>query len=124
MGLISKHVSQSIKILPEEEINRPVFMDPRPDLTDDHHIWNVLLRNAYESHPEDSKKSEEFCGVLNGLRCGGTRLRFGKNGWELKPDIDVSGKVAWSNHADYNEMKEQYLVPWSDWVIRALNELK
>jgi hypothetical protein len=127
MGLISKHIKKTemIPSLPSEEqiIGKPIYQDPRPDLADDHHLWNELLLYALKFQPQDQQKSEEFCGVLHGLRCGGTRLRLGKNGWELMPDIDISGNVAWSNPAEYNQMKKQYLVPWSDWIAGALNQL-
>jgi hypothetical protein len=103
----------------------PIYEDPRPDLAEDSHLWNELLRIAYEFHPQLPEKNAEFCGVLNGMRCGGTRIRAGKNGWVLRPDIDPTGRVAWSSQAEYDEMKQKYLARWLEWLkfaLRRLNE--
>jgi len=101
----------------------PIYEDPRPDLAEDSHLWKELLRIAYVFHPLESEKSAEFCGVLNGMRCGGTRIRPGKSGWVLRPDIDPTGRKAWRSQADYDEMKEKYLTRWMEWLRFALRKL-
>lgn|GEM_PF-3436479 len=101
----------------------PIYEDPRPDLAEDSHLWNELLRIAHTFHPLDAEKSAEFCAVLNGMRCGGTRIRAGKSGWVLRPDINPTGRVAWSSQAEYDEMKEKYLARWLDWLRIALKRL-
>lgn len=124
MGIINKHLNPAQTSLPEVAFERlPVYEDPRPDLADDHYLWNQLLRIAYEFNREERAQSAEFCGVLNGMRCGGTRLRPGKNGWVLRPDIDESGVVAWQSQTEYDTYKERYLVRWLEWLRFALKKL-
>jgi len=128
MGIIAKHLATTTRSEPETiQIHTPPphWQDPRPDLAEDHELWNELLKIAYHFHPMEPEKSAEFCAVLNGMRCGGTRIRPGKSGWVLRPDIDPTGRVAWNSQAEYDEMKEKYLARWMEWLrfaLRRLNE--
>ena len=45
---------------------RPVDLDPRPDLEEDHRDWVAVLAAA--------RQDSELHGLLHGLRCGGARL--------------------------------------------------
>lgn len=45
---------------------RPVDLDPRPDLEEDHRDWVAVLAAAWQD--------SELHGLLHGLRCGGARL--------------------------------------------------
>lgn len=118
-----KKKAETDKPTPQPFAPPPIYEDPRPDLAEDSHLWNELLRIAYQFHPMEPEKSAEFCGVLNGMRCGGTRIRPGKSGWVLRPDIDPTGRVAWSSQAEYDEMKEKYLARWMEWLRFALKKL-
>ncbi|MEK8132924.1 hypothetical protein WMW72_34085 [Paenibacillus filicis] len=90
----------------------PYHIDPRPDLTEDHHLWAALLELAAEY-------DEELTALLNGFRCGGTRIRFGDTRWTLRPDIDPSGRAAWSSQAEYEGERNKYLREWAG-VLTAL----
>lgn len=106
------------KHLQPTEYHRPPYTeDPRPDLQEDHQLWCRLLELAMERH------GEELAGILNGFRCGGTRLKKGKTSYLLRPDIDPNGKVAWESVAEYEQMKNKYLEPWRKEVVALLKEL-
>jgi hypothetical protein len=94
----------------------PSWMDPRPDLGADSKLWQELFTLAAE-------RSEEFCEVLRGFRAGGTRLRPGKTVWILRPDIETTGRFAWSSQAEYDEMKEKFLQPWIGTLGDVLKQL-
>lgn len=96
----------------------PSWRDPRPDLKADSALWGALLRIA-------EGKSDAFCGVLNGFRCGGTRIKAGKSGWVLRPDIDSTGRHAWESQEEYDELKGKFLKPYIDngWLVEALKKL-
>lgn len=94
----------------------PHWIDPRPDLKEDTALWTALLELAHEY-------DDEICAVLNGFRCGGTRLKFGESRWVLRPDIDPTGRIAWESQAAYDEMKEKYLKEWFGVLGAMLDEL-
>ncbi|WP_256846869.1 hypothetical protein [Paenibacillus sp. Pae108] len=104
----------------------PPTRDPRPDLTDDVHLWADLLLMADGKDKEAGRiygEVDTLCGVLNGFRCGGTRLRAGKSMWVLKPDIDPSGIAAWESQAEYDDFKARYLQQWGDVIPDLLKAL-
>lgn len=106
------------KHLKPAEYHRPPYTeDPRPDLLEDHQLWTRLLELAMEKH------GEELAGILNGFRCGGTRIREGKKGYVLRPDIDPAGNVAWQSAEEYEKMKAKYLEQWRNEVAALLKEL-
>lgn len=108
---LAKHL-QSI------EYHRPPYTeDPRPDLQEDHQLWIRLLELAMKRY------GEELAGILHGFRCGGTRLRRGKNGYLLRPDIDPTDSVAWPSVEEYEAMRDKYLAPWREEVIALLKGL-
>ncbi|WP_201319086.1 hypothetical protein [Paenibacillus sp. EPM92] len=98
-------------------------LDPRPDLTEDAHLWRDLLQLADEMDKEAGREYEKvdtLCSTLNGFRCGGTRLRAGKSIWVLKPDI---GRDAWESQAEYDDFKARYLQQWGDVIPGLLQEI-
>ena len=70
-------------------------------------------------------RSEKFAGTVHGFRCGGTRIKRGKLGWVLRPDVDPTGRTAWESQAEYDEFKERFLKPYIEngWLLWALREL-
>lgn len=118
-----KKKAETDKPTPQPFAPLPIYEDPRPDLAEDSHLWNELLCIAYAFHPLLPEKNAEFCGVLNGMRCGGTRLRQGKNGWVLRPDIDPTGRVAWVSQEEYEYFRDKYLKEWFTWLKYALKRL-
>lgn len=49
--------------------------DPRPDLKDDSDLWQEVLVEARRVDP-DPDGPDSLCGLLHGLRCGGSRLQW------------------------------------------------
>jgi len=86
-------------------------------LNDDSAIWTELLKLAMNKH------GEELAGILHGFRCGGTRLKRGRNGYVLRPDVDPTGAVAWPSMEEYEAMRDKYLAPWREEVTTLLKEL-
>ena len=70
------------------------------------------------------RHGEELVGILNGFRCGGTRIREGKKGYVLRPDIDPTGHVAWENVEEYERLKNKYLEPWRHQIAKLLKEVE
>lgn len=107
---------QAVDVAPVPEVRKftppPINQDPRPDLQEDHHLWNRLL--TLSCSVPDIKKATDLVGVLHGMRCGGTRLRKGQNGgYVLRPDIDPTGCTAWESQQAYEEVRDRYLKPHS-----------
>lgn len=100
----------------------PIWLDPRPDLKEDHEAWSKLLRMACLMDPPEV--GVPLCGLLNGLRCGGTRLKKNsKAKWILRPDIDPTGRTAWSSREEYEEIREKYVVPEGERIAKLLEQL-
>lgn len=58
----------------------PYHVEPRPDLTEDTKVWQVLLHNALQlDEPE-----REVYGLLHGIRCIGGHIEVEKKGRERK----------------------------------------
>lgn len=99
-----------------------IDVDPRTDLSGDSEKWSTLLKMALE-------RDEKMCGVLNGMRCGGTRIKLGRTPtggyrWILQPDIDPTGRLAWESQKDYEEMRDKYLKPYFGEVTELLRKLE
>lgn len=114
---------QKEKAKPLQQYQRPpVWEDPRPDLSEDHHLWKRFLKLA--ANMPDEKEAYELTGVLNGMRCGGTLLVQGKNGgYVLRPLIDP--ERGWASQEDYEELRDKFLKPHFEKVkvvLKLLNE--
>jgi len=103
--------------------------DPRPDITEDSHLWANLLQMAAEQDKEAGRVYGEhdntICGVLNGFRCNGTRLKAGsmrgEGIWSLQPDFEPT--EAWESQEEYDDFKKRYLGPYGTLLINLLREL-
>ena len=110
MGIVSKFLNAA------EEAGILEY-DSRPDLKEDHPQWEWIIREA-------QKVSADLAGVLDGLRCGGTRLKKVKGQWVLRPDVDPTGKLAWESVEEYEKMRDEYLMPHKDRVVELLRRMK
>ena len=108
---LSKHLQPTTHSRPSYTI------DPRPDLAEDSEKWTKLLQLAMNKH------GEELAGILHGFRCGGTRLKRGRNGYVLRPDVDPTGTLAWPSMEEYEAMRDKYLTPCREEVTKLLKEL-
>lgn len=99
---------------PEEVLERAKIADPRPDLAEDSALWKTLLNLAQEQNPM-------LAGVLHGFRCQGTRIRQGKNGYVLRPDIDPV--FAWPSQEDYERERDRWLKPHAEEITALLKRL-
>ena len=110
MGIVSKFLEEA------DEMGM-VEYDSRPDLKEDHHLWEWIIREA-------QKVNMDLAGVLDGLRCGGTRLKKVKGQWVLRPDVDPTGKVAWESVEEYEKMRDEYLMPHKERMVKLLRKMK
>ncbi|MBV6417399.1 MAG: hypothetical protein CMLOHMNK_02061 [Steroidobacteraceae bacterium] len=87
--------------------------DPRPDLADDHNLWQRLLPLAYE---EDGEATHGAFGALHGLRCAGGRL-------QAKPE---GGLVLAGDPAEpdaWRTAKRDFLAPHKEVIAKLLSQL-
>lgn len=103
--------------LSDKPVNEKLVTDPRPDLSDDHHLWNDLLYIA-------AQKNEMLAGVLHGFRCMGTRIRKNRDGkFVLRADIDSDGNRAWESQGQYDEARDYWLKGYRNEVVELLGQL-
>lgn len=113
MAIMTKHIKTVEPFNPPADDlvpfkSMPSWLDPRPDLKADSQLWHELFTLAEQQY------GEKLLQVLNGFRCGGTRIKPGKTTWVLRPDIDSTGRRAWESQEEYDEMKRKYLQRWID----------
>lgn len=122
----SQQEDQQMKVAQEEldcireavtHFQNKKIQDPRPDLKEDSRLWHKLLKLAYE-------KNKNLAGVLHGFRCMGTRIKKVGDDWVLRPQIDLTGNLAWSSEDDYRENATIWLQPYRNEVIELLSQLK
>lgn len=122
MGFLSKQAQKQADVVEGDWFPLPddldiyLITDPRPDLKEDHQLWEDLLLRA-------TLHSEELAGHLHGLRGGGTRIRKAKGWYVLRPDIDPTGRVAWERKEDYEELRDKYLKPHLDVIVQLLKAM-
>lgn len=131
MGSFSKTLQQTKTeqetppVTPDEqqttEIKPPeLWEDPRPDLADDHKLWQRFLKAAHNL--PDEKIAFQVTGILNGIRCGGTLLVKGNNGFVLRPLIDPD--KGWGSLQEYEYMRDKYMKPHIESIKVLLAVLK
>lgn len=99
---------------PEEVLERAKIADPRPDLEEDSALWKALLNLAQGENPM-------LAGVLHGFRCQGTRIRQGRSGYVLRPDIDPV--FAWPSQKEYEKERDRWLKPHAEEIANLLRRL-
>lgn len=99
--------------LPPED---QALTDPRPDLAEDSELWAKLFDLA-------QKEAPYLATTLHGFRCMGTRIRRGRAGYVLRPDVDPTGDRAWENFKEYEEMRNRWLRPHAGKVAELLRRL-
>ncbi len=115
-------------------------LDPRPDLTGDHRLWQAVLAEAWmmderagekvtekaarQTVPGKGSKSKAFYGLLHGLRCGGARLQKHRlrNGKEfLKLDYQpLIGPGSWNEEKLIKDWLEPHKGQMKECFERAL----
>ncbi|MHB9033140.1 MAG: hypothetical protein ACYC6L_08845 [Anaerolineae bacterium] len=88
-----------------------ILRDPRPELADDHAIWERLLALAHQVH--GAQDPESLFWVLHGLRCLGCELVRESYGW----------RIAAGENADYAFHRQRYLVNRKEQVLALLTQL-
>jgi hypothetical protein len=95
-----------------------VYSDPRPDLAEDSELWLWLLVEA------DTISGKLF-EVLHGFRCGGARIRQGKTGYIIRPELDQTGKTSiWKTQRDYEKERDRWLRPFIKEISVLLKNLR
>ena len=124
VGVEDKPISNTPDAL---AINEPILYadDPRPDITDDHALWNDLLTRA---EAIDGRSPDGLFGALHGLRClgarlvpvptGGVRLERGEIPEEAKAIED--GKIV---DRGYKGLRKKWLLPHAEALMKLLSEV-
>src|SRR5690606_10079630 len=89
---------------------RPVDLDPRPDLTEDHRDWVAVLAAA--------RQDSELHGLLHGLRCGGARLEVREGARGAYYRIDYTPLLGWWDEV---ELRRRWLEPMRARIKAALD---
>lgn len=87
------------------------IIDPRPDLTEDHRLWVVLLEEALR-HPNPRVHDAPYW-ILQGLRCLGAHLEL------------VNGRLKMSggeSQEEYEQHRRNYLLPRAALFTQILTE--
>jgi len=100
--------------VPQPAQEEKAMADPRPDLEEDSELWTRFLLLAELFH------SSQLAGILHGFRCAGTRIKRGRKGYVLRPDIDPSGKTAWKSREDYERDRDKWLKPHVEKIAELL----
>lgn len=95
---------------------RPVDLDPRPDLEEDHRDWVAVLAQAWQE--VDAQGNRPTWDLLHGLRCGGARLEL-RHTAQGKPfyKLDYMPLLRWW---DEGELRRRWLEPYRDRIKAVL----
>lgn len=88
--------------------------DPRPDLTEDSELWTRLLKLA-------ARENSDLAAILHAFRCLGTRIRQGRSGYVLRPD--VAPIWAWPSREEYEKERDRWLKPHRREITSLLKRL-
>lgn len=91
--------------------------DPRPDLAEDSELWQELLGICHRRYGQNTELFE----ILRGMRCCGLRIKQGQTGYVLRPEI---GDHGFMDMAEYETMRDKYLVPYKQQIAEMLIILK
>jgi len=87
-------------------------MDPRPDLTEDHALWERLLSSAMAL---DGGSPDGVAQALNGLRCLGAVIRRERGAWVIR-----RGELP---APEYEDLRRRWLFPYRKRVATLLDKL-
>lgn len=102
-----------IEVLGTAPEPRPMT-DPRPDLAEDSALWVRFLELAGE-------KDKQLAWTLHGFRCQGTRLRQGRSGYVLRPELDPT--KGWTSRQEYEKERDRWLMPHISVIAELLKRL-
>ena len=94
---------------------RPVDLDPRPDLEEDHRDWVAVLAQAWQE--VDAQGNRHLWGLLHGLRCGGARLEVREGARGAYYRIDYTPLLGWW---DEGELRRRWLEPYKEAIKHVL----
>lgn len=87
-------------------------LDPRPDLAEDHALWEALLLHARAGEGDDP---ESLYGALDGLRCLGARLAMVNGHARL-----FRGEIG---DNEYQALRDRWLRPHHERLVWLLGKL-
>lgn len=98
------------------DVNKSSLLDPRSDITSDHHYWEHILTNAkalFDTHkPVNNAGETSLFKILHGLRCGGARLEETKQAYKLH-----QGGEDFADSEEWAKIKQRWLNPVKDDLI-------
>ena len=85
--------------------------DPRPDLEEDHHLWQSVLKLA-------EQRNKKLYWNLHGFRIAGCKLEVKGESLKMNPAI---GDI-WKDKSEYMKDRKQYLLPYKDLIVDIFQE--
>lgn len=89
-----------------------LWVDPRPDLEEDHEAWQQVLRRA-------TFQGFEVMALLHGLRQYGARLSRTQGGYKISPRYRREGG-GWTDNQEWLVDRAWHLVPAADKLEKVL----
>ena len=85
------------------ELRQKNKYDPRPDLEEDHELWQLVLKEA-------EKIDRQVYGNLHGFRCAGCQLEIKDNQLTLIPGQAL--KNYYQDKNKWQQDRQEYLLPY------------
>jgi hypothetical protein len=98
-------------------------LDPRSDITSDHHHWELILHNAKAlfntPKPVNDAGPSTLFAILHGLRCAGAKIEETKQAYKLLP-----GEEEFVDPAEWEATKRRWLDPVKDDLVSLFKQCK
>ncbi|MCF8002008.1 MAG: hypothetical protein K9K76_09150 [Halanaerobiales bacterium] len=100
-----------------QEERKKAKYDPRPDIKEDHNLWQLVLKKA-------EKTSKQLYGNLHGFRIAECRLVLAENGLNLVPDGAINKIGEWKNKTEWQQDRQKYLIPFKKEIRNIFKEVE
>jgi len=85
--------------------------DPRPDIKEDHQLWQLLLREA-------EQVDKQLYSNLHGFRCVGAKLNINDDEMKLISNTDF-----FNSNDNWQEYRKEFLFPFKNEITALFDEI-
>ena len=86
------------------ELEQVASIDPRPDLVEDHALWETVLTEAHAMTHADTATNHRVYHLLRGVRCLGARLSLDDKALRVERSTEIP-------EAEWTDIRQRYLMP-------------